>query len=186
MTIDQELYQEFINESYQICLELNTVLEETEDSPDLYHNLEKYGQMVDRIMGGAKTIAESFSSDFPADHLIHRVGDYSALCKSIGYKASQIRKNDYFFNVCVACLMDATNMLKKMLGHLQNKNQGHFNIKVTDTFMDQLRWINSQFKGNVRGSVASTIANNDPSGANVTKPLEQTDIDDLLKKIGAA
>lgn len=177
MAVDKEILKEFKAESKGLVKELLELLEEADGEPLFANNLETYGQTVDRIMGGAKSLATNFASDFPPGHLIHQMGDYAALCKAVGYKASQISENEQFFNVCVAFLLDATEMLNQMVTLLGAEEALNVSSLLNKTFLDRLSWINSQFKGNVR----ATVASND---APVPKKMNQLEIDDLLKKLG--
>jgi hypothetical protein len=177
MAVDKEILEDFKTESKGLVAELLDLLEEADGDPNAWGNLEQYGQTVDRIMGGAKSLATNFAADFPAGHLIHQMGDYAALCKAVGYKASQIRDNEPFFNVCVAFLLDATEMLKQMVASLGLEQGVSLSYLLNKTFLDRLRWINTQFQGDVRATVSST------SGT-AAKKLKQTEIDDLLKKLG--
>ncbi len=177
MAVDKEILEDFKTESKGLVTELIELLEDADGEPAHAGNLEQYGQTVDRIMGGAKSLATNFASDFPPGHLIHQMGDYAALCKAVGYKASQISENEQFFNVCVAFLLDATEMLKQMVLRLGSEETLNVSGLLNKTLLDRLRWINSQFKGDVRATVAS-------SNAPVPKKMNQSEIDDLLKKLG--
>lgn len=179
MAVDKEILEDFKTESKGLITELLDLLEEADGDPTQYEKLERYGQTVDRIMGGVKSLATNFAEDFPAGHMIHQMGDYAALCKAVGYKASQIQENEQFFNVCVAFLLDATEMLSQMVARLGSEEVKNLSHLLNKTFLDRLRWINAQFKGDVRATVAST-------NAPVAKKMNQTEIDDLLRKLGVA
>lgn len=178
MAIDNEILEDFKTESKNLIKELLILLDAADGDPGAYTMLEKYGQTVDRIMGGAKSLATNFASDFPPGHMIHQMGDYAALCKAVGYKASQIKDNEAFYNVCVAFLLDATEMLQKMIQMFGVESGQSVSYLLNKTFLDRLKWINSQFKGDVRATVASNNAEAVP------KKMNQSEIDDLLKKLG--
>lgn len=178
MAVDNEILEDFKTESKSLVKELLDLLDAADGDPAAFSMLEKYGQTVDRIMGGAKSLATNFAEDFPAGHMIHQMGDYAALCKAVGYKASQIRENDQFFNVCVAFLLDATEMLQKMIILFGADQAQNVSYLLNKTFLDRLKWINSQFKGDIRATVASNKDENTP------KRMNQSEIDDLLKKLG--
>lgn len=177
MAVDTEILEDFKKESKGLVSELLELLEESDGEPSLVGNLEKYGQTVDRIMGGVKSLATNFAEDFPQGHMIHQMGDYAALCKAVGYKASQILDNEQFFNVCVAFLLDATEMLKQMVERFGVETGLNVSTLLNKTFLDRLRWINSQFKGDIRATVASNTSQ-------APKKMNQSEIDDLLKKLG--
>jgi hypothetical protein len=171
--LQDDILKEFREESKTLLKELVEILDGVEDHFDLVSDLENYGQTVDRIMGGAKSLALSF----PPDHFIHQIGDYSALCKAVSYKASQIENNENFFNVCVALLMDATEVLETMILNLGSGKPLAISQMFNHTFLDRLRWISSQFAQDVRSSVGV-------SREDTTKKLSQNEIDDLMKKLG--
>ncbi len=177
MAIDKEILEDFKSESKGLVKELLELLEEVESDPSQFTLLEKYGQTVDRIMGGAKSLATNFASDFPPGHMIHQMGDYSALCKAVGYKASQIKDNEQFMNVCIAFLLDATEMLNQMVSLLGTDAALNVSVLINKTFLDRLNWINSQFKGDVRATASF-------GSEKVAKKMNQSDIDELLKKLG--
>jgi hypothetical protein len=177
MAVDKEILEDFKVESKGLVIELLDLLEEADGDLNFLENLEKYGQTVDRIMGGAKSLATNFAEDFPSGHMIHQMGDYAALCKAVGYKASQIQNNEQFYNVCVAFLLDATEMLKQMVNLLGADNLLNVSTLLNKTFLDRLRWINTQFKGDVRATVAA-------NSTAAPKKMNQSEIDDLLQKLG--
>lgn len=177
MAIDNEILEDFTTESKTLLDQLIELLQDADGDPSLVSNLDKYGQIVDRMMGGAKSLAQAFPEEFPPGHLLHQFGDYAAVCKSVGYKASQIHDNEPFYNVCVAFLLDATEMLQKMLKMLNADSSLNVSQLLTKTFLERLSWINAQFKGDVRATVASKETGSSPQAT-------QTEIDDLLKKLG--
>jgi len=177
MAVDEDILNDFKVETKNLVAELLDLLEAADGDPSAYPKLEQYGQTVDRIMGGAKSLATNFAEDFPSGHMIHQMGDYAALCKAVGYKASQIRDNEAFYNVCVAFLLDATEMLQKMLKMLGAEQAYNISYLLNKTFLDRLKWINSHFKSDTRATVAS--------GSDAApKKMNQSEIDDLLKKLG--
>lgn len=177
MAIDIEILEDFKLESKSLVEQLLELLEQADGDPQYFKNLELYGQTVDRIMGGAMSLATNFPSEFPPGHMIHQMGDYAALCKAVGYKASQISENEQFFNVCVAFLLDATEMLDKMVKMLGSEKTISISNLLNKTFLDRMKWINSQFKGDIRATVAS-------KSEEAPKKMKQTEIDDLLSKLG--
>lgn len=86
--MSDDILKEFQIESKNLIEESLRVLENCDGDPSQAHSLEEYAQLVDRIMGGAKSLAVHLNDP---NHIIHKVGDYAALCKAVGYKASQIK-----------------------------------------------------------------------------------------------
>ena len=95
--MDKEILEDFKKESKNLLQEMKDILDDIEGDFEKVLELEKYGQTVDRIMGGAKSLATNFAEEFPKEHFIHQLGDYAALCKAVGYKASQIKNNEQFY-----------------------------------------------------------------------------------------
>lgn len=167
------MLKDFQSESKELISQMMSLLEECEGNPSQAKGLEHYGQLVDRIMGGAKSLAMMESN---ADHLIHKLGDYTAICKTVGYKASQITNNPQFFEICVALLLDATEAMDEMVKRIVDKD-----VKLTDflskTLIDRVKWVNTKFAADVRSSVdVKTTAG--------SKRMSQEEIDGLLKKLG--
>ncbi|MEZ0390999.1 MAG: hypothetical protein ACAH59_02210 [Pseudobdellovibrionaceae bacterium] len=168
--IDSEILREFQTESKILIAKMVQILESCEGNFDQVQSLEEYGLNVDRIMGAAKSLA---LNEKPGE-LIHKIADYAAICKAVGYKSSQIRNNEQFYDICVALLLDGTEVLQTMIASLSKPVE----IKelFSKTFLERLRWVSSEFGADVRGSL-------DVNKGQKAK-LSQNDIDDLLKKLG--
>jgi hypothetical protein len=169
--IDKDIVKDFVIESKGIIQDLVDLLEGIEGDFSQVSQLEEYGQKVDRIMGGAKSLALLV----PQDHPLHMVADYAQLCKAVGYKASQIKGNEQFFDICVALLLDATETLSEWINNLGEDSVEDMKSSFTSTFLERLRWVSNQFGADVRASVDSQTKN---------KKMDQNEIDDLLRKLG--
>lgn len=169
--IDKDIVKDFVNESKRIIKDLVDLLESIEGDFSQVLLLEGYGQKVDRIMGGAKSLALMV----PAEHPLHMVADYAALCKAVGYKASQIQGNPQFFDICVALLLDATETLSEWIDALDEDLEVDLKNSLSSTFLERLRWVSNQFGSDVRSSV----------DAQKSKKMDQNEIDELLRKLGA-
>lgn len=167
--IDMEILKDFQTESKDLIEEMNAVLEQCEGDFSQVKSLERYGQVVDRIMGGAKSVAMTVPDE---THFIHKIGNYASLCKAVSYKASQITDNASFYDIAVAFLLDATEILEEMVAKVDQAKPTEFKEIFSQTFLDRLRWISGQFGQGVRASVSA-------SGA-----MNQNDIDALMKKLG--
>ena len=170
--LDSKILEEFLTESKILIDKMNETLLKCEGDFSQVKSLETYGMNADRIMGGAKSLA--LASGSPS-HPLHKIGDYAGICKLVGYKAALIADNQAFYNICVALLLDGTEVLWAMLTGLRT---GRMEIKklVSSTFIDRLRWVSQQFGQEYSSKV-------DIHKGRDTK-LNQSDIDDLLKKIG--
>lgn len=177
-TLDQdtkEILVEFTGESKQLITTLMDLLESIEGDYSQYNRLEEYGQVVDRIMGGVKSVAMSFAES----HFIHDFSRYAELCKLISYKASQVSNNQNLFDVTVAFLLDATEMLDTMNSELSEQQEQTAKEYLSKAFLDRLKWLANQFDASLRASVAI----NEPTVQDDTNAM-QKQIDDLLKQLG--
>lgn len=171
-TEDVNILKDFQAESKNLIEELIEILDQCEGDFGRVETLEKYGQTVDRIMGGAQSLVMALSQ--PSTQ-VQMIGDYAGLCKAVGYKASQIRDNESFYDICVALLQDATEVLHELVVNLSSE---HANIKsyLNQAFLDRLKWVSDKFGAEYRASVKIN------TGTPVQ--LAQDEIDQLLKKLG--
>jgi len=169
-----DIIRDFKSECKDLVEQLMTLLEEAEEDFSLRKNLETYGQIVDRMMGGAKSIA--ITMDDP--HSMDKIGSYAEICKLVGYKGSQIEEEGQFYTVVVAFLLDGTEMLQEMINALQTEKEQDIKVLLTVTFLDRLRWISTHFDENVRG----TLEVEGITGTSSKTSQEQ--IDALLEQLG--
>jgi hypothetical protein len=125
-------------------------------------------------MGGAKSLALMA----PPEHAIHLIADYSALCKAVGYKASQITDNEKFYDICVAILLDATETLQVLLDKIY-EDIPQLKEEIPEAFLERLRWVSQQFNESYSMSVGLGKADKQDEAK-----MKQSEIDDLLKKLG--
>lgn len=170
MSIDKEIVEDFVNESKTLIEDLIDLLESIEGDFSQVVKLADYGNNVDRIMGGAKSLALMA----PPEHAIHMISDYAALCKAVGYKASQITDNEQFFDICVALLLDATETLEVLLARIHEPIMD-LKKSISQAFVERLRWASEQFSESYSMSVDTGTTG---------KKMKQSEIDDLLKKLG--
>lgn len=170
MSIDKEIVEDFVLESKTLIEESIDLLEGIEGDFSRVQELARYGNNVDRIMGGAKNLALMADEH----HSTHMISDYAALCKAVGYKASQIKDNEEFFNVCLALLLDATEMLEVLFAHIDDTVEV-LRKTIPEAFIERLRWVSQQFSADYAMSV---------SAGKAEKELKQSEIDNLLKKLG--
>ena len=165
-----EILEDFKSESKALIADLINILESVEGDFTKVEELEQYGQVVDRIMGGASTV--SMTMDDPSE--IEKIAKFAELCKKVGYRASQIEKNEDFFHITVALLMDATETMESVVDSL-GRERKNWNEFLSSTFLDRLKFVNSHFSENTRASVAVGTGEN---------AMGQDDINDLLKSLG--
>ncbi|QLY23926.1 hypothetical protein HW988_10570 [Bdellovibrio sp. KM01] len=176
MSIDKEIVKDFVNESKTLIEDMIDLLEGIEGDFSQVQKLAEYGNGVDRIMGGAKSLALSASTD----HAVHLISDYTALCKAVGYKASQIKDNEQLFDVCVATLLDGSETLSTLLDRIEEP-LSQLKASIPQAFIDRLRWVSGKFSDDVSMSVGTGKSAEDEVGK---QKLKQNEIDDLLKKLG--
>lgn len=130
---------EFCNESDGLIAEMEKELESFEENLNKNH-LEKFGSLIDRIMGAAKTLE------------IAQIGIFCELGKTIGYKSSQ-SDNMELLKITASILMDATEILNQMVTSVrEGKNLSEEKID-TAAFATRLKWLSEKFKDIARGSV---------------------------------
>jgi hypothetical protein len=167
VNIDKTILDDFEQESLSLvdqCLEL---LETIEQDPSEVEKLSEFANLIDRVMGGAKSLALSANSE----HALHLIGDYCAICKSVGYQGAQIQNNDQLFFITTALLLDAVEMVKTLFSQMALSRTELKKI-FTTTFLDRLKWISFQFDEMKKKSQAQP------------DKMQQNEIDELLKKLG--
>ena len=169
-----EILLEFKEESKDLVAQLLDILDSAEEGFANKSKLEEYGQIVDRIMGGAKSVAMASESPMP-----EQIGKYAELCKIVGYKGSQISEDGPFYTVVIAFLQDATEMLDQMVDVTGTKKELSIKELLSETFLDRLKWISERFEEGLRASVATKMDKAEKKQEN-----EQADIDAILKQLG--
>ncbi len=164
-----EFLIDFQSESKTLVGQLLEILEAIESDYSQYKRLEEYGNIVDRIMGTAKTLAEAVPE---LKVVMDSIGSYGELCKAVSYKASQIADNRNLHTVMVALLLDATEMLQSMIDHIRDSKELDLKKVLSKTFLDRLRWASQQFDSSVRATLDYGDQNT------------QATINDLLKALG--
>ncbi|MCK5883340.1 MAG: hypothetical protein KAG61_06610 [Bacteriovoracaceae bacterium] len=161
----KEIIVDFCIESEELFDQLQACLEELEvDSTNTVH-LEMFGQVIDRVMGAAKSIGAT------------EIANFCELGKIIGYKSSQTSE-EALLNIVVAVLFDTVDLLRKMLSELKTGNGQTIGKLSTDAFATRLRWLSDKFKFIERGSCA--IEKKEKS----EDRMNQGSIDDLLDSLG--
>lgn len=155
----REIVIDFCDEADDLFQKLEESLSMLEDDPTLTSELEKFGQVIDRIMGAAKSIGAT------------EIATFCELGKTIGYKSSQV-KDIPLIEVVVAVLFDSLDILRKLNSSLRQGNNKSIESINTKAFVTRLKWLSEKFKGIDRASCA--IDNN----------LNQDSIDDLMKSLG--
>ncbi len=145
----KEVVAEFCQESFDLLDRLENILEDIEETNDT-GKLEEFGQVIDRIMGAAKSIG--------ADD----VGKYCELGKIIGYKAGQ-SKDEKLLGIVTATLFDTTDLLQKMLQKIETGNTNYMENISSEAFVKRLHWLSGKFQHIDRASVAFDEKAADPN-----------------------
>ncbi len=155
----KEIVLDFCDETDNLLVQLEACLENAESDDAKTSELEKFGQIIDRIMGAAKSIGAS------------EMATFCELGKIIGYKSSQVKEIP-LIEVVVAILFDSLHMLKHMNKSLRDGNDKSMAKLNTKAFGTRLTWLSNKFKDIDRASCA------------IDKNLSQNSIDDLMKSLG--
>ncbi|MDO9182898.1 MAG: hypothetical protein Q7U04_10850 [Bacteriovorax sp.] len=155
----KEIVNDFCEEANSLFDLLEKSLNLLEENPNNSKELEKFGQVIDRIMGAAKSIGAT------------EMATFCELGKVIGYKSSQI--NDIpLIEVVVAILYDSLDMLREMNESLRSGNDKSMTKLNTKAFVTRLNWLSAKFKDIERSSCS------------IDGKLDQGSIDDLMKSLG--
>lgn len=165
--IDKAIIDDFKSESLSLIEECIELLETAENNPSEVEKLSDFANRIDRVMGGAKSLALMA----PKDHPLNLIGDYCAICKSVGYQGAQVQGNDELYNVIVALLLDAVEMTQTIFEKLDSTST-ELKKLFTTTFLERLKWISFQF---------DELEKKRSGGKD---RMEQNEIDALLKKLG--
>jgi hypothetical protein len=171
---DYQILKDFQAESKTLIEKMTEVLDRCEGDIQQVQGLEEYGQTVDRIIGGAKSLAMGPPYPLP---MVNQIGDYAAICKAVGYKASQIRDNEAFYNICVALLQDATEVLADLVDHVFDREQKGMKTFINQAFIDRLKWVSEKFGSEYRATL-------DSRKTAQAQKMNQGEIDELMKKLG--
>lgn len=159
MLDDPEIRDDFCNSSMELITEMESLLEdfEDEDTEVDASNLEKYGQLIDRIMGAADTLGAT------------QIGQICRLGKIIGYKSSQSK--DKKLQVVTAGIgLDSLDILSEMFNNLKaGKTDENRDI---DAFIGRLKWLSGKFKDIDRASCDPNAAQKNAASINSTAELD--------------
>ena len=166
----KDIVDDFCREGKKQIDALNDLLENLEDDLSDKKQLEEFGQVIDRMMGAAKSLE------------IQSVAIFCELGKNIGYKASQINQ-EALISVVVAVLIDAVQILEKLILKLEKGEDLELKEISATAFLTRLQWLNDKFKHIKRSSVAIEGSNSDYETSNVSNVEDKQDlIDDILKQ----
>lgn len=157
----KEIVDDFCEEASSLFDQLEKSLNLLEENPSNSKELENFGQVIDRIMGAAKSIGAT------------EIATFCQLGKVIGYKSSQIIDIP-LIEVVVAILFDSLEMLRRMIEALKAGNDKCMKNLNTKAFVTRLHWLSEKFKNIERSSCSVEGDGN----------LNQNSIDDIMKSLG--
>lgn len=155
----KEIVEDFCVEAEGLFDQMDACIQKLENNPLDTKELEKFGQMIDRIMGAAKSIGAT------------EIATFCELGKVIGYKSSQTREVP-LLEVVIAILGDTVDMLRKMIKALKLGDDRCLNKLNSKAFVTRLQWLSAKFKDIERSS------------CKIDGNLNQNSIDDLLQSLG--
>lgn len=166
---ESKMMNDFQTRTQPLVEQLGEILDNAEAGIAYSPLLRDYARLVEMIQNSSRTLGQAFPDP---KHLVHRLHDYSGLCKSIALKIADLKDNDTLYDVALALLMDATEVLVEIIKGIRSKNVGIDGF-LNQKLVERLQWASYQFQtqGRLR------------TGDGAEK-LDQSDIDDLLKKLG--
>ncbi|MBT3981221.1 MAG: hypothetical protein HOE90_07690 [Bacteriovoracaceae bacterium] len=165
----KEIVDEFCDEAADLFTQLEDILDEIEDHPDKFSvGLEQFGQIIDRVMGAAKSIG------------VDEVAKFCELGKIIGYKSSQVTDKK-LQEIAVAVMFDTVDLLIKMNEKTRTGSDSSLKNLSTKTFPTRLHWLSEKFKDIDRASCSF----DEKQSTDLSKEEDpQQSIDDLLNDLG--
>lgn len=161
---------EFKSESIELIDQMIGILESCEAGESEPVSMENFGQLADRMMGGARQLDSSLGGGHA--HLTS-VARFTQLCKLLGYKASQLGSESPLWLLAVGVLLDASGELKILVGGLEESESKAVSA-VNAALLDRLQWLNQQFDDNIDGSVPM-------STGRIVDPIQVQALFDQLK-----
>ena len=158
----KEIVVGFCEESNELCEQLEELLDGYEENPGKIALLEQFGQIIDRIMGAAKSIDAE------------KTGQFCELGKIVSYKASQT-DDLKLLEIVTAVLFDTLDILRSLLENIEDLGEEKVEGINLETFSNRLKWLAEKFSHVERSSVAVVEESSDN---------KQESIDQLLADLG--
>jgi hypothetical protein len=168
MLVDVEIIEGFKQEAKEILSEIEEAIEELENHEGEFPRtlLEEFGNKTDRIMGTANT----FHAQFPDYEIFKQIGQFGALCKATGYKASTLH-HKALIPIFAALWADTIEFMRELCENVDNPEKiQEINKKNAPVIQSRLTWLAEQI---VR------ITKNDPNAEE-----SKINVDGLLRRLG--
>jgi chemotaxis protein histidine kinase CheA len=161
----REIVIDFCDESDELLETMRDLLESFEDNPSQPELLEQFGQVIDRIMGAAKTLGAA------------EIGHLCQMGKIIGYKSAQAEQTA-IQEVAGGVLLDLCDFLEVMLTNVRdNEKSSDFNYEA---FTKRLSWLADKLKHINRSSCSFDEEEAKGSGIKTTT----VELDKLIAQFG--
>lgn len=167
---DKEILSEFLQESSRLVDECEELLEAIESEPAQAARLSEFSNKIDRVMGAAKSLAMMAEPHHP----LHIIGDITALCKVLGERGSKTAAHERLFEVTVAFLLDAVEMVRGLLEALEDPGAG-VSPELKNAMLSRVNWI---------ADVYRKLPKEFLEGLGGNEKLKQNEIDDIIRKLG--
>ncbi len=168
MELDTEMIDIFKEEANAILEELKVVIEKLEEHEGSFPKslLEEFGNKTDRIMGTANT----FYAQYPGAEVFKQIGNFGALCKATGYKASTINTLA-LVPIFASFWGDSVDIMEELINNVESPEKVmEINKTSAPLLQKRLMWL------------AGQIVQITKSQTGVEPPA--MDVDGLLKKLG--
>lgn len=150
--MDEEILSGFKQESQEILVELEKLIELMEANPQnpFEKELPEYSQKIDRIMGAAKTL----SMEAPEHLGLKRIGAITALCKQLGYNAG-LTKDPRLLPFFAAFFADTLEVLQELVGVVEDEAKSkEISQQYSSVLQKRLEWLASKVVQGVTGREA--------------------------------
>lgn len=185
---DSKLMNEFRSRTQTLLAQMTSLLEDIESDAisqgveaktNHHKSFLEYARLAEMIAKAAGSLGRASQE---ASHPLHRLEDYSLICKSVALQTAGIRENQTLYVTAIALLQDATEVLLEMIQSIssmlwQTEKADPIRSHMNQQLVDRLKWVSYQFVEQGKRSEA---------GASDSEKMGQNEIDDLLKKLGVA
>lgn len=168
MELDTEIVEIFKEEAKEVLAELEEVVEKLEETAGVFPRglLEEFANKTDRIMGTANT----FYQQYPDYEVFKLLGNFGALCKATGYKASTFNQIE-IIPIFAAFWADTIEIMNEMVKNIDKPEVlALISKKSAPVLQKRLTWL------------AEQIVKLSKSDSNIQ--ASKIDVDGLLKKLG--
>lgn len=168
MSMDKEIINSFKEEAKTILQELETVIEDLESHQGSFPRelMEDFANKTDRIMG----TAQMFHTQYPTVEAFKLIGNFGALCKATGYKASTLN-NESLIPIFAAFWADTVEIMNDLCLNVDMPEKlAEITKKTAPVLQRRLTWLAEQIV-----KITKADGNSEASKINV---------DGLLRKLG--